>query len=276
MARFESLTILFPMWNEERYVRRTLSAGKEACEELVAAGEIADYELLVVDDASTDATGSIARGLAAGDSHIRVIHHSSNRKLGGTLKTGFANAKGELVLYTDADLPFDLAEVRKACRLLRYYHADIVSAYRLDRTAEGPRRTFYSFVYNLAVRAAFGMRVRDVNFAFKLCRRRIFEHVTLKSEGSFLDVELLVRAHRLGYRIVQFGVDYFPRTRGVSKLSSAPVILNILGEMFAQWRDLRRIRSLPELTGAPPPPAAGWATDGRNRARDQRREPSET
>ena len=124
------------------------------------------------------------------------------------------------MLYTDADLPFDMDELIKACRVLRHYDADLVSAYRLDRTGEGYIRSMYSTIYNVLVRVLFGVRVRDINFAFKLCRRSVLDHMTLVSEGSFIDAELVVRAHKLGFNIVQFGVDYFPRTRGVSTLSS--------------------------------------------------------
>ena len=99
----------------------------------------------------------------------------------------------------------------------------------------------YSFFYNALVRVFFGLKMRDVNFAFKLCRRRIFDHVELKSEGSFIDAELVVRASRHGYHIVQFGVDYFPRTRGVSTLSSPTVILKILREMMQLRHELRSI-----------------------------------
>jgi glycosyltransferase involved in cell wall biosynthesis len=167
-----------------------------------------------------------------------------NRKLGGSIKTGFAHASGDLILYTDADLPFDMKELEKACRLLRQYEADIVSAYRFDRTGEGYTRTVYSFFYNALVRVFFGVRVRDVNFAFKLVRARIFEHVRLDSEGSFIDAELIIRAQKLGYHVVQFGVDYFPRTRGVSTLSSPAVIAKILREMRGLRRELRAIRPI--------------------------------
>jgi glycosyltransferase involved in cell wall biosynthesis len=229
------LSIFFPMWNEEQYLHRAVGAAQEICERLVADGEVEDYEIIVVDDASTDATGRLADELAAEDPHVRVVHHLVNRKLGGSIKSGFQAAKGDLVLYTDADLPFEMIELVRAVRVLRTYEADIVSAYRLDRTGEGPRRALYSWIYNGLVRAMFGTKLRDINFAFKLCRRRVLDHVTLVSEGSFIDAELVIRAQRSGFEIVQIGVDYFPRTRGVSTLSSPSVIRAMLKEM----RDLR-------------------------------------
>jgi glycosyltransferase involved in cell wall biosynthesis len=238
---FGLITVFFPMWNEELYIDRALEAAAEACEILLESGDIGDYELLVVDDASTDATGRIADERAASDRRVRVVHHPRNRKLGGSLKTGFAESRGDLVLYSDADLPFDMIELVKAVRVMRQYDADIVSAWRFDRTGEGYVRVIYSFFYNTMVRLLFGVKLRDINFAFKLCRRRIFDHVKLESEGSFIDAELVIRSQRYGYKVVQFGVDYFPRTRGVSTLSSPAVIVKIFREMFALRRELKGI-----------------------------------
>ena len=240
-ASGETLSIFFPMWNEEAYIERTLESAREVADELVAAGSIADYELIVVNDASTDHTPKIADELAAADPRVRVVHHPVNRKLGGSIKSGFAAATGDLVLYTDADLPFDMTELHKAVRLLRYYDADIVSAYRFDRVGEGPSRAVYTFFYNVLIRRLFGVRMRDINFAFKLCRSEVFQHVTLRSEGSFIDAELIIRSKKLGLNVIQFGVDYFPRTRGVSTLSSVAVIRRILSEMFTLRRELRSI-----------------------------------
>lgn len=240
---FAKLSIFFPMWNEEAYIERALSAGRELCEDLVASGEIGTYELLIVDDASTDSTPQLADKFAAEDPRVRVVHHPVNRKLGGSMKTGFANCTGDLILYTDADLPFDMLEVRKAVRLLRYYEADIVSAYRFDRTGEGYVRTVYSAFYNGLVRLFFGVKMRDINFAFKLCRGSLFREFELKSEGSFIDAELVIRAKNLGKNVIQFGVDYFPRTRGVSTLSSPAVIRKILREMFSLRKELRSLQA---------------------------------
>lgn len=242
-VKFARLSVFFPMWNEEQYLQRALNAAKELCEELISLEMISDYELVIVNDASTDSTPQLADAAAAKDKRITVVHHPVNRKLGGSIKSGFAASTGDVILYTDADLPFDMREVQNALRLMRQYEADIVSAYRFDRTGEGYVRVIYSMFYNLLVRVLFGVRFRDINFAFKLCRKSVFDQVTLESEGSFIDAELIVNAKKRGLGVVQFGVDYFPRTRGISTLSSPSVILKILREAFRLRRKLNSIKS---------------------------------
>jgi chitin disaccharide deacetylase len=250
------LSIVFPMWNEESSIHLAVDSAREATEALVAAGDVDDYEIVIVDDASTDATPRLADDLHEADpGHVLVTHHAVNQGLGGSIKTGLAHATGDLVLYTDADLPCDLLEsLTRATRLLRLYDADVVSAYRHDRTAEGPRRAVYTFAYNFLIRFGFGLRVRDVNFAFKLVRRPVLDAVgRLESVGSFIDAELLIRAHRLGFHIIQFGVDYFPRTRGVSTLSSGSTILTIVRELVRLRPQLAAVQ--PVAGGDLPAPA---------------------
>jgi len=221
-----SLSVVFPMRNEEAYVERAVTAALEG-----AAAASDDVEIVVVDDASTDRTPELLEALAARDSRVRVLHHPRRRGLGGTLRTGYAAATKQLVLYSDADLPFDFQQVPRAVRLLAYQEADVLAAYRFDRTSEGALRTFYTLAYSALVRVVFGLRLRDVNFSFKLFRRSLLPRIELRSEGSFIDAEFLVRARNAGARIVQMGVDYFPRSRGASTLASPAVIGGLLLEM---------------------------------------------
>ena len=158
--RFGRFSVFFPMWNEEEYLQRALNAATELGEELLAAGTVGDYEMIIVNDASTDATPRLADEAARLNPRVKVVHHPTNRKLGGSIKSGFAAATGDVVLYTDADLPFDMAEIGKALRVMRLYESDIVSAYRLDRTGEGSLRIVYTFVYNTLIRRLFGVRMQ--------------------------------------------------------------------------------------------------------------------
>jgi glycosyltransferase involved in cell wall biosynthesis len=234
---FPSVSVVIPMYNEEEYVSRTLTAVTAALER---AG--IEHEIVLVDDASTDRTAALADAAAAADRRIRVVHNPQNLTLGGSLRAGFAAARHELVLYTDADLPFDLEEVPRAVRLLQVQEADMLVAYRFDRTAEGMRRALYTWGYSVIIRALFSLKIRDVNFAFKLFRRRLLDRFVLKSGGSFIDAELVVRTLKAGGHIIQIGVDYFPRTRGESKLASGQVIVRILSELTSLWRELRSAR----------------------------------
>jgi glycosyltransferase involved in cell wall biosynthesis len=229
-----SLSVVIPMYNEEAYVDRSVAAAAGVLEEMGG-----DWEIVIVDDASTDDTTRRAEALAAADARVRVIHNAVNRRLGGTLQAGFAAARKELIFYTDADLPVDLAQLPRAVRLLEYQQADLLAGYRFDRTSEGLHRALYTIGYHVLVRLLFGLRIRDVNFAFKLFRRSLLQRFELRSEGSFIDAELLLRSRKAGAVMIQMGLDYFPRTRGRSKLSSLSVIAGILGEMAGQWRELR-------------------------------------
>ena len=222
------------MYNEEPYVERAVSAARDV---LHALG--ADFEVIVVDDASSDRTGAIAEELARADPRVSVVHNLANRQLGGSLRAGWARASKDLILYTDADLPADLALLPRAIHLLEYQQADVLAAYRFDRTGEGLRRAALAAAYNLMVRVLFDLPLRDVNFAFKLFRRSLLERIRLTSEGSFIDAELLLRARAAGAHVIQMGVDYFPRRHGPSKLSSPAVVAGILREMARYWSERR-------------------------------------
>jgi glycosyltransferase involved in cell wall biosynthesis len=230
-----SVSLVFPAWNEEEYVERAVARALA-----VLARITNDYEVVIVDDASTDRTWEILQTLARRHPQLRVVRHGENQKLGGSLRTLFAMASKDVVVYSDIDLPFDLNEVDRAIRLMQYLEADLIAGFRFDRTSEGLRRIAYSFGYNWLIRALFGVRVRDINFSFKVIHRRVLDALELKSSGSLIDAELLVKAVRRGFRVAQIGVDYFPRTRGISTLSSPAVVGGIMRELVALYPEMRR------------------------------------
>lgn len=230
-----TISLVVPMFDEEENIEHALRVATRALEEFAR-----DHEIVVVDDASTDRSPEILHRLALADPRIKVVRHDRNTKLGGSLRDGFAGATKELVLYMDADLPFDPYDIGRAVRAMEVTRADMVAAYRLDRTSEGLRRTAYSYVYNALIGVLFGWPHRDINFSFKLMRREVLEAIELRSEGSLISAELIVKAKNLGFTIQQIGMDYFPRTRGRSTLSSLGVIVTILRELSSLYPEMKR------------------------------------
>jgi glycosyltransferase involved in cell wall biosynthesis len=232
-----SVSVVVPVHNEEKSLPHLLQYLVPALERVAE-----EFEIVLVDDASVDSTPALLAAASAADPRIRSVRHTENRGLGGALKSGFAAARNRWVLYTDCDLPWDPEEAGRLFRAAEITDADFVSGYRHDRTGEGTLRTIYSFLYNGLIHAAFSFPIRDVNFSCKLFRRELLEGMPLRSEGSFIDAELLVRCRNRGAVIQQVGLDYFPRTRGVSTLSSPRTILRILKDFASLVPELRRER----------------------------------
>lgn len=222
-----SISLVYPMFNERKCIVQALNHAVSVLP-IVASR----WEIIVVDDGSTDGCGKIADHAARSHPNIRIVKHAQNRGLGKTLRDGFAEARHEVVLYSDADLPYDLSILKTA--LPRLKEAELIAGYRLTRR-ETAVRFIYSKVYNALIRLLFGLPVRDVNFSFKLFKRSILDSVRLESEGSFIDAELLIKVREAGFAIGEVGVVYLHRRHGLSKLSSLPVILKIFQEGARQW-----------------------------------------
>ena len=244
-----SVSLVIPMFNEELSIDHAIDCAIDALEPF-------DYEIVIVDDASTDRSAELVRARMAENPRIRLLQHETNRKLGGALKTGYGAAMKEVVVYMDADLPFDPEVIGRAMRALYVTRADLIAGYRLDRTTEGFKRTVYSYLYNTLIGLLFGWPHRDINFSFKLMRREVLEAVELRSEGSLIDAELIVKARNLGFVIQQLGLDYFPRSQGVSTLSSPSVILKIFRELIHLYPEMKHPhRRQPAKTVSEPQPA---------------------
>jgi len=222
-----SITLFFPCYNEQGNVRRVVEQAIGVLEKLGA-----DYEILVVDDGSSDDTGRIADEVAAGHGRVRVIHHPRNLGYGAALQSGFHAAAKELVFYTDGDGQFDLGEMPALLPLMRQY--DIVACYRMNRQ-DNLVRKFNGWAWTKLVRFAFSLKVRDVDCAFKLYKRTIFDDIKMESTGALISTEILARAVRKGYTMTQRGVHHYPRTAGRQTGANPRVI-------FRAFRELLKLR----------------------------------
>jgi glycosyltransferase involved in cell wall biosynthesis len=241
----DRLTLVVPAFDEAPTIGWTIRSIASAVAPLLDDGRLGAVDLVVADDHSTDATATVAldAGAAAGLA-VSVVPVDGPQGLGAAIRTGLAAATGDLVLYTDADLPFDPGEIGRLLRVLDTYDADLLCGYRFDRTGEGPRRAVQSWIYNGMARAVLPVPSRDVNFACKLIRRRLLERADLRLEsiGSFVDVELLARAQRADARIVHVGLDYFPRHGTASTLGGVQAIKGIVADYRRIGGPLRRTR----------------------------------
>lgn len=226
-----SVSVFFPCYNEQGNVGRTVENALRVLEKLDA-----DFEIIVVDDGSSDETGRIADAIAGRDKRVKVVHHDRNRGYGAALQSGFKAAMKELVFYTDGDGQFDMNEMPPLLPLME--HWDIVSCYRLNRR-DPLIRKINGWAWTQLVCLLFGLKIRDVDCAFKLYKREIFERIELSSTGALIDAEVLARAARKGYRITQKGVHHYPRTAGVQTGAKLRVVLRAFRELFKLHRQIR-------------------------------------
>jgi len=231
-----------PVFNEEPGIEQLWAALESAGERARSAGLVDDWEGVLVDDGSLDGSAALLDAVAARSQRAVVVHHGVNRGLGAALGTGLEAASGDVVLYTDADLPFDLGLVDELIRPVVEDIADMVSARRVGRAREGTWRAVQSLGFNLLVRVACRMPVRDVNFACKVARRCAVPP-SLASTKGMVDIEWLLYARDAGARIIQPKVEFVPRQWGRSTLGSMRTIPGMLADIREvkaarrSWRD---------------------------------------
>jgi len=230
--RLPSLSVFFPAYNESGNIERVVNAALEACAPAANA-----LEVIVVDDGSSDSTAQIVEAIAERDERVRLVRHPANRGYGAALKSGLTAATGEYIFYTDGDGQFDIAEISALIPLMR--DADIAAGYRIHRS-DPWYRLVNARLYHWLIRALFGLKMRDVDCAFKLLRRSVLSGMTLKSDGALISAEFLLRARAAGCRIVEIGVHHYPRQWGNASGARLSVILRMFAELIRFKLELLR------------------------------------
>ena len=228
--RLPELSYFFPAHNEAANVRGLVA------EALTTLPTLADrFEIIVVDDGSTDLTAAIAEELATTHPEVRVVHHATNLGYGAALRSGFAAALYDFIAFTDGDRQFHVADLGRLIDAMGPpgpNAADVVVGYRIKR-ADPLVRTLYANAYRLANRIFFGLSVRDVDCACKLFRRAALEGIAVESGGAFFSAELLIKLRAIGRRIGQVGVPHYPRTAGSPTGAKPQVVFRAMRDFWA-------------------------------------------
>ncbi len=223
-----SLSIFFPAYNEEENIADTVREAEAAVRDITDT-----YEIIIVNDGSKDKTGAIADSLAATNSHIKVVHHNPNQGYGAAVWSGIKAAQYDYVFFTDADLQFKLDELKKLVEFVPEY--EVVIGYRAKRM-DPFMRLVNAKGWNVLNRILFGLKVKDIDCAFKLFKREVVVDLPVQSRGAMLSAEMLIRLQRNGIIFKQVPVTHLPRTKGSPTGAKLSVIIRAFKEMIKVYR----------------------------------------
>ena len=224
----EGISIVLPARNEAGNIAAAVEKSLAVAEKLSPR-----HEIIVVDDGSEDGTGQAVEGLAQRYyPRVRLVTHTVNLGYGAALRTGFRNSRFGLVFFTDSDNQFDISELEYFIPMMK--DNDMVTGFRVYRY-DPVLRSILSWFYNRLVGVMFGLRVRDVDCAFKLMRRELVQKVTIECNNFFVNTELLAKARRWNFRIAEKGVRHYPRMTGETSVRPSD-IPKTLATVFRMWR----------------------------------------
>jgi len=218
--KLKSLSVFFPIYNEEQNIPLFI---KEA--QLVLPKVAKKYEIIIVDDGSTDNSLKIANKYEKEYSNIKVVRHQKNQGYGAALKTGIKNTSHKWVFYTDGDLQFDIAQIEKFTKYVSDFK--VIIGYRANRD-EGGFRSFNAWLWKIYIGLLYRVGVKDIDCAFKLLDGELIRSLDLISSGAFLSTEILYKLKKRGLKFMQIPVEHKPRIYGEPTGANIKVILRAL------------------------------------------------
>ena len=231
-----SISIILPALNEEGNIE---AAVKDIQSYFNSREE--KYEIIVINDGSTDSTGDIAERLAKENGSVRVVHHPTNKGYGSALKRGFDISRYKYVFFTDSDRQFDVKGLDILLPLIKTDAVEIIIGYRLKRKDPFIRR-FLSWGYNSLVGYLFDLNVKDIDCAFKIFRKDIFSKIKIESRNFFVNTEILAKARFYGFNVLEVGVPHFPRTAGKTTVTLKQIPMT-LTELYRINKSIKKLSS---------------------------------
>jgi len=225
-----NISVFFPCYNEERNIGKLLEKTIQFLPTIAN-----DYEIIVVDDGSRDSTSEIVQRFSRENPRVKLVRHETNRGYGAALRTGFNNCQKDYIFFTDGDNQFDITEMTKLLPYIKDY--DIVAGYRIKRS-DGLIRKINEFCFNRLVRFLFGLKIKDLNCAFKIYKREVIKNLDLYSSWAFINSELLIKAKKKGFTIKEVGVSHYPREWGTQTGANLKVIAGSIIELFRLRKEL--------------------------------------
>jgi glycosyltransferase involved in cell wall biosynthesis len=248
--RAPGLSVFFPAYNDSGTIASLVITALHTARRLTT-----DFEIIIVNDGSADATAAIADELAQTYPEVRVVHHPRNRGYGGALRTGFTSATRELVFYTDGDAQYDPAEMESLWGQL-HDGVDLVNGYKISRS-DPMHRIVIGRIYHHTVKTLFGLKVRDVDCDFRLMRRSIFDRVTLEKNSGVICLEMMKKIQDAGFRISEVPVHHYHRAFGKSQFFNFRRLARTAVDVAKLWYLLVvRREHLRDQPGAPVPTTA--------------------
>ncbi len=249
--RKPGLSVFFPAYNDSGTIASLVISALQTARRLTP-----DFEVIVVDDGSADATADICDELARTYPEVKVVHHGRNRGYGGALRSGFETATRELVFYTDGDAQYDPAEMTRLWDALDE-NVDLVNGYKISRS-DPFHRLVIGRVYHHTVRILFGLRVRDVDCDFRLLRRSIFDDVSLEKDSGVICLEMMKKIQDAGFHIAEVPVHHYHRAHGKSQFFNFGRLFKTAVDVAKLWVALvvRRdhLRRAPRVSAQALPP----------------------
>ncbi len=233
--RAPSLSVFFPAFNDAATIGLLVRDALAVLPELTD-----DYEVLVIDDGSTDQTPALLDELARTNSRVRVVHHARNLGYGAALRSGFRHTRKELIFYTDGDGQYDVRELAALYPLLAD-GVDVVNGFKLQR-ADAQHRKLLGGVYNRLARLLFRLPICDVDCDFRLLRRQAVEAVELSATSGAICVELVRKLHAAGCHFAEVPVHHYPRLHGRSQFFTPHRLARTARDFSALWLRLVLLR----------------------------------